>query len=46
MILIRYLDIVLLVVALPVFVAADLPMLGYAAGAAAWLVQRAIQIAL
>ena len=34
----------LLVLALPVFLAADLPMLGYAAGAVAWLVQRAVQI--
>ena len=46
MLLIRYLDLVLLAVALPIFVVAGLPMLGYAAGAAAWLVQRAIQIAL
>jgi hypothetical protein len=46
MILIRYLDLVLLVVALPVFLIGGLPMLGYAAGAGAWLVQRAIQIAL
>jgi hypothetical protein len=46
MLLIRYLDLVLLALALPVFVAADLPLLGYAAGAAAWLVQRGIQIAL
>jgi hypothetical protein len=46
MIAVRYLDLVLLVVALPVFVAAGLPMLGYAAGAGAWLVQRAIQVAL
>jgi hypothetical protein len=44
--LIRYLDLVLLAVALPIFVAGGLPMLGYAAGAAAWLVQRGIQIAL
>ena len=44
--LIRYLDLVLLALALPVFVVAGLPMLGYAAGAAAWLVQRGIQIAL
>jgi hypothetical protein len=43
---IRYLDLVLLALALPVFLAAGLPMLGYAAGAGAWLVQRAIQIAL
>src|SRR4051794_20570210 len=44
--LIRYLDLVLLAVALPIFVVGGLPMLGYAAGAAAWLVQRGIQIAL
>ena len=44
MLALRYLDIVLLVVALPVFLVADLPMLGYAAGAGAWLVQRAIQL--
>ena len=43
---IRYLDLVLLALALPVFIAAGLPMLGYAAGAAAWLVQRGIQIVL
>jgi len=43
---VRYLDLVLLAVALPVFVVAGLPMLGYAAGAAAWLVQRAIQVSL
>jgi hypothetical protein len=43
---VRYLDLVLLAVALPVFVAGGLPMLGYAAGAAAWLVQRGVQVAL
>jgi len=42
----RYIDLVLLALALPVFVAAGLPMLGYAAGAAAWLVQRGLQIVL
>jgi hypothetical protein len=46
MLVLRYLDIVILVLALPVFLAADLPMLGYAAAAAAWLVQRAIQVVL
>jgi predicted permease len=40
----RYLDLVLLAIALPVFLAAGLPMLGYAAGAAAWLAQRALQV--
>jgi hypothetical protein len=44
--LIRYLDLVLLALALPIFLVGGLPMLGYAAGAAAWLVQRGIQIAL
>jgi hypothetical protein len=46
MIALRYLDIVILILALPIFLAADLPMLGYAAGAVAWLVQRALQIVL
>jgi hypothetical protein len=43
-IVIRYLDLVLLAVALPVFLVAGLPMLGYAAGAGAWLVQRGLQV--
>ena len=46
MLALRYLDIVILILALPVFLAADLPMLGYAAAAVAWLAQRAIQIVL
>jgi hypothetical protein len=45
MLALRYIDLVLLALALPVFLAGDLPMLGYAAGAAAWIVQRAIQLA-
>jgi hypothetical protein len=40
--LVRYADLVLLALALPVFLLAGLPMLGYAAAAAAWLAQRAI----
>ena len=40
---VRHLDLVALALALPVFVLAGWPMLGYAAGAVAWLVQRAIQ---
>ena len=44
MIAIRFLDLVLLAVALPVFLIAGLPMLGYDAGAAAWLVQRGLQL--
>ena len=39
---IRYLDLLLLALALPVFLLADLPLLGYAVAAAAWLAQRAI----
>ena len=38
----RYLDLVVLALALPLFLLAGLPMLGYAAAAAAWLVQRGI----
>ncbi len=40
---VRYLDLIVLAIALPVFAAAGWPMLGYAAGAVAWLAQRAIQ---
>ncbi len=36
----RQLDLVVLALALPIFIAADFPLLGYAAGAVAWLVQR------
>jgi hypothetical protein len=43
--LIRYADLALLVVALPVFLAADLPLLGYAVAAAAWIVQRLVRFA-
>jgi hypothetical protein len=39
----RYLDLVVLAAALPVFLVAGLPLLGYAATGAAWLAQRAIQ---
>ena len=46
MLALRYLDIVILILALPVFLAADLPMVGYAAAAAVWLVQRVIQVVL
>ncbi len=38
----RYADVGLLALALPVFILADLPMLGYAACATAWLVQHAL----
>ena len=40
---VRQLDLVVLAVALPVFLAAGLPMVGYAAGAGGWMVQKALQ---
>ena len=46
MLALRYLDIVILILALPVFLAADRPMVGYAAAAAVGLVQRVIQVVL
>ena len=42
MIFVKYLDLVILAIALPVFVIAGWPLFGYAAAAFAWLVQRAI----
>jgi hypothetical protein len=42
---VRYADLVALAVALPVFLIAGLPMLGYAVAAAAWLVAAAVQVA-
>ena len=39
----RYLDLGLLALALPAFAIGGWPLLGYAATAAAWLLQRAIQ---
>ena len=39
----RYLDLMVLALALPVFVLGDLPLIGYAAAAAAWLAQRALR---
>jgi hypothetical protein len=41
--LLRYLDLVALALALPLFLVAGLPLLGYAAAAAAWLAQRGIR---
>lgn len=38
----RYADLALLALALPVFVVAELPLLGYAVAAAAWLAQHAM----
>jgi hypothetical protein len=42
----RWFDLVVLAVALPVFVLAGFPLSGYAVGAGAWLVQRAISYVL
>jgi hypothetical protein len=42
MIVVKYLDLAILAIALPIFVLAGWPLLGYAAAAFAWLVQRAI----
>jgi hypothetical protein len=39
----RYLDLAVLALALPIFIAADLPLLGWAGAAGAWLVQRGAQ---
>jgi hypothetical protein len=41
-VLLRYGDLVLLALALPIFLAAGWPMVGYAVAAAAWLIQHAI----
>jgi hypothetical protein len=40
----RWLDLVVLLLALPVFAVAGWPMAGYAAAAGAWVAQRAIQV--
>jgi hypothetical protein len=42
--LLRYLDLVLLVLALPVFIAADLPMTGYFALAGLWIVIYGVEL--
>jgi len=42
----RYLDFAVLLLALPIFVAADLPMLGWVGAAVGWTLQRAIQQAI
>jgi uncharacterized oligopeptide transporter (OPT) family protein len=39
----RYLDLALLALALPIFIAADLPVLGWVGAAVGWLVQRVVQ---
>jgi hypothetical protein len=43
---IRYFDLVVLALALPVFLLAGFPMSGYAVGAGAWLAQRTVQVVL
>ena len=40
--LLRQLDLLALALALPVFLLGDLPMLGYAVAAGAWVVQKAV----
>ncbi len=42
---VRYLDLIVLAIALPVFLLASLPMLGYVVIAAAWIAQRVVQTA-
>ena len=39
----RNLDLVVLALALPVFIAAELPLLGWAAATVAWLASRVVQ---
>jgi hypothetical protein len=41
----RYFDLVLLAAALPVFIAADLPIAGYVVTACVWLAQHGIELA-
>jgi hypothetical protein len=40
---IRYLDLVVLALALPLFLVTDLPIAAYLAGGAAWIAQRVVQ---
>jgi hypothetical protein len=40
----RNLDLLVLAIALPVFLIANLPLVGYAAITAAWLLQRVVQV--
>jgi hypothetical protein len=42
----RFLDFAVLVIALPVFVFADVPFAGYLVGGGAWILQRIVQLAL
>ena len=43
---VRYLDVVLVVLAAPFVVLLDLPVLGYAVGAGVWILQRVVEGAL
>jgi hypothetical protein len=42
----QYLDLFVLALALPIFIAAGLPLLGWAGAAAGWIIQRLINAAL
>ena len=42
---VRYLDFAALALALPVFLLADFPIAGYLVGGGAWIIQRAVQVA-
>ena len=42
----RYLDLIVLALALPVFLLAGFPIAGYLVGGGAWIVQRAVQVVL
>ena len=44
--LLRYIDVVLVVAALPLVVLADLPLLGYLVGAGAWIAARMVGVVL
>lgn len=46
LIVLRYLDVLLVVLAAPFVLLTGLPVLGYVAGAAVWLVQRAVGVAI
>jgi hypothetical protein len=46
MLLVRWLDVILVVATLPFVLLAGLPALGYCVGAAAWIAQRGIGVAL
>jgi hypothetical protein len=46
MLLVRWLDVILVVATLPFVVLIGLPTLGYSVGAAAWVAQRALGLAL